>query len=93
MATAGTGGPGPGCPGDGPSAVITTLGLFRFDPVTREMVLATVHPGVTVDQVRAETGWSLRLADPVVETPPPSADELAMIRRFDPEGFWTRSRR
>ena len=37
----------------------------------------------------AETGWPLRLADPVVETPPPSADELAMIRRFDPEGFWT----
>jgi acyl CoA:acetate/3-ketoacid CoA transferase beta subunit len=55
MATAATGGPGPGCP-DGPSAVITTLGLFRFHPVTREMV-ASVHPGVTVDQVRAETAW------------------------------------
>jgi glutaconate CoA-transferase subunit B len=82
-----------GLRGDGPSAVITTLGLFRFHPVTREMVLASVHPGVTVDQVRAETAWALRLADPLVETPPPSAGELAMIRRFDPEGFWTRSRR
>jgi glutaconate CoA-transferase, subunit B len=81
-----------GLPGDGPSAVITTLALFRFHPVTREMVLASVHPGVTVDQVRAETAWALRLADPLVETPPPSAGELAMIRRFDPEGFWTRSR-
>jgi glutaconate CoA-transferase subunit B len=57
------------------------------------MVLASAHPGVTVEQVRAETGWSLRLADRMVETPPPSADELAMIRRFDPDGFWTRSRR
>jgi len=82
-----------GLPGGGPSAVITTLGLFRFDPVTREMVLASAHPGVTIDQVRAETGWSLRLGDPVIETPPPSEAELAMIRRFDPEGFWTRSRR
>lgn len=82
-----------GLPGGGPSAVITTLGLFRFDAATREMVLATVHPGVTVDEVQAQTGWSLRHADPLIETRPPSADELAMIRRFDPEGFWTGARR
>ncbi|HEY7141204.1 MAG TPA: CoA-transferase [Methylomirabilota bacterium] len=82
-----------GLPGGGPSAVITTLGLFRFDAVTREMVLASAHPGVTVDQIRAQTGWPLRLAQPVTETPPPSAAELAMIRRFDPEGFWTGARR
>ena len=68
-----------GLPGGGPAAVITTLGVFRFDPVTREMVLASVHPVVTVDQVRAETGWALRLADSLVETLPPRADELAMI--------------
>ena len=82
-----------GLPGGGPSAVITTLGLFRFDAVTREMVLASVHPGVTVEEVQAETGWPLRPARPVAETPPPSAEELAMIRRFDPEGFWTGARR
>jgi glutaconate CoA-transferase, subunit B len=82
-----------GLPGGGPAAVITTLGLFRFAAVTREMVLASVHPGVTVEEVQAETGWPLRPAGPVVETPPPSADELAMIRRFDPEGFWTGARR
>jgi glutaconate CoA-transferase subunit B len=82
-----------GLPGGGPSAVITTLGLFRFDPVTREMELASVHPGVPIETVQAETGWPLRLADPVRETVPPRADELAMIRRFDPEGFWTRPRR
>jgi glutaconate CoA-transferase subunit B len=82
-----------GLPGGGPSAVITTLGLFRFDAVTREMVLASVHPGVTVEEVQAETGWPLHLGRPVAETPPPSADELAMIRRFDPEAFWTGARR
>jgi glutaconate CoA-transferase, subunit B len=82
-----------GLPGGGPSAVITTLGLLRFAASTREMVLASVHPGVTVEEVQAQTGWSLRVADPVIETLPPSADELAMIRRFDPEGFWTGARR
>lgn len=82
-----------GLPGGGPSAVITTLGLFRFDPVTREMALASVHPGVTVEEVQAETGWPLHPARPVIETPPPRAAELAMIRRFDPEGFWTGARR
>ena len=81
-----------GLPGGGPSAVITTLGLFRFHPTTREMILASTHPGVTVDEVRAQTGWSLRLAPEVGETPPPTVEELATIRRFDPEGFWTRGR-
>jgi glutaconate CoA-transferase subunit B len=82
-----------GLAGGGPSAVITTLGVLRFDAETREMVLASVHPGVAAEEVRAQTGWPLRLADPVIETPPPSGGELAIIRRFDPEGFWTGARR
>jgi glutaconate CoA-transferase subunit B len=81
-----------GLPGGGPSAVITTLGVFRFDPMTREMVLASVHPEATVDEIRAQTGWSLRVAHGLDETPPPTAQELAMIRRFDPDGFWTGAR-
>ena len=81
-----------GLSGGGPSAVITTLGIFRFDPATREMVLASTHPGVTADAVRGQTGWPLRCAPVVGETPAPTADELRVIRRFDPEGFWTRGR-
>jgi glutaconate CoA-transferase subunit B len=81
-----------GLPGGGPTAVITTLGLLRFDPLSREMLLASRHPGVTVEEVQAQTGWPLRLAPEVRETPPPSDEELAMIRRFDPEGFWTGGR-
>jgi glutaconate CoA-transferase subunit B len=45
-----------------------------------------------VAAVRRQTGWPLRLAPELGETPPPTAEELAMIRRFDPEGFWTRGR-
>ena len=81
-----------GLPGGGSSAVITTLGLLRFDPVSRAMVLASVHPGVTVEDVRAQTGWPLELGPDVGETPPPTAEEVATIRRFDPDGFWTRGR-
>jgi glutaconate CoA-transferase subunit B len=78
-----------GLPGDGPAAVITTLGVLRFDAVTKEMVLASRHPGASLDAVRAETGWPLRVVHGVTETPPPSAAALALIRRFDPAGFWT----
>jgi glutaconate CoA-transferase subunit B len=81
-----------GLPRGGPSAVITTLGVLRFHPYTKEMVLAAVHPGVTVEQVLANTGWPLLVADEVTRTPLPTAGELAIIRRFDPGGFWTRGR-
>ena len=73
----------------GPEAVITTLGVLRFDPDTCEMVLASVHPGVTVEQVLASTGWPLRVLPSVNQTPEPTMEALAILRRFDPQGFWT----
>jgi glutaconate CoA-transferase subunit B len=78
-----------GLPRGGPSAVITTLGVLHFDPDSREMVLVSVHPGVTVDQVRDHTGWPLKVAGAVHRTPVPAAEELRMIHRFDPDGYWT----
>jgi glutaconate CoA-transferase, subunit B len=78
-----------GLPGGGPTAVITTLGVLRFDPDTGEMVLVSVYPGVTVEQVLASTGWPLRVAPQVTQTPEPTAETLAILRRFDPQGFWT----
>lgn len=79
-----------GLPRGGPQAVITTLGVLRFDPVTREMVLNSVHPGVTVEEVLENTDWPLRVAPEVTETPKPTEVEMAMLRQFDPQGFWTR---
>ncbi len=73
----------------GPSAVITTLGVLRFDSATCEMMLSATHPGVTVDQVCQNTGWPLKVAENVAETPAPTAMELAMIRKFDPAGYWS----
>jgi glutaconate CoA-transferase subunit B len=54
------------------------------------MILASYHPGQSVESVRAETGWSLRVAPEVSETPTPTREELAIVRQCDPVGFWTR---
>ena len=69
-----------GLRGRGPQVVITDLGVLRPDPVTRELVLTSVHPGVTVEQVRDATGWELRVSDQLAETPAPTAEELDVLR-------------
>jgi glutaconate CoA-transferase subunit B len=74
----------------GPAAVITTLGVLRFDAVSHEAYLATYHPFTTPPEVQAATGWSLRIAADCGPTPEPTADELRLIRQADPHGFWTR---
>ena len=70
-------------PGKGPVAVITDLGILRPDPVTKELVLTTVHQGVTVEQVVAETGWPLKVAATVETTPPPTELELQVLRELN----------
>jgi glutaconate CoA-transferase subunit B len=60
--------------------VVTDLGVLAPDPHRCELTLTHVHPGVTVTDVRAATGWSLAVADPVAQTPPPTAQELSLLR-------------
>ena len=81
---------GRGLLGGGPVAIITTLAVLRFPEDGGEAFLASVHPGHSVEEVREHTGWELRVAEGAGETPTPTEAELAAIRRFDPEGFWTR---
>lgn len=73
----------------GPAAIITTLGVLRFGH-NGEAYLASVHPGVSVEEVLANTGWPLRVADELVETPAPTDEELRVTRELDPNHFWTR---
>ena len=80
-----------GLRGGGPCAVITTRGIFRFDSDTKEMVLHSVHPRVTVKEVLENTGWNLRCGLKIEKTKPPTRSELRIIRKYDPLGFWTRS--
>jgi glutaconate CoA-transferase subunit B len=78
-----------GLAGDGPSRVITSMGIFSFDAPTHEMVLCSYHPGVSVEDIKRETGWPLRVALDVGETQPPTVAELAAVRKYDPKGVWT----
>ena len=78
-----------GLPRGGPATVITTMGILGFDLKSKEMKLISVHPGVTVDAVRANTGWPLQVAGDLTQTPEPTEDELSMLHRFDPQGYWT----
>ena len=67
-------------PGQGPTAVITDLGILTPDPATRELTLTSVHPGIAVDQVVNSTGWPLKVAPHVAVTEPPAEMELAVLR-------------
>jgi glutaconate CoA-transferase subunit B len=64
----------------GPEMVVTDLGILRFDADTREMILVAVHPGITLEQVRENTGWPLKAAERLETTPLPSEEELRIIR-------------
>ncbi|MBA4603828.1 CoA-transferase subunit beta [Thermoactinomyces mirandus] len=81
-----------GLPRGGLSALITNLGVLRPDPETKELMLATVHPGVTVEEVRKNTDWELKLSGMLEETPTPSEQELEVLHQIDPQGFWTGNR-
>lgn len=69
-----------GLRGAGPTTVITDLGVLRPDPETGELILAALHPGVTVAQVAAATGWELRVTPELSVTAPPTAAELSALR-------------
>ena len=67
-------------PGTGPLAVITDLGILMPDPGTRELTLTGIHPGVTVEQAAAATGWPLRISPHLATTGAPSETELRVLR-------------
>jgi glutaconate CoA-transferase subunit B len=60
--------------------VITDLGILNSDPATNELVLTSVHPDVTAEQVKSATGWNLKLASDIAITPQPTKNELAVLR-------------
>jgi glutaconate CoA-transferase, subunit B len=76
--------------GAGPIAVVTGLGVYWFDR-SGEMQLRTMHPGVTLEEIRKNTGWEMKVSDDLGETPAPTDEELRLIREeLDPGGAYTR---
>jgi glutaconate CoA-transferase subunit B len=77
-----------GLRGGGPQAVVTDLGILEPDS-TGELVLSALHPGATLEQARANTGWDLRAVPVVGTTDPPSQAELRILREeLDPDGIY-----
>jgi glutaconate CoA-transferase subunit B len=76
-----------GWSGSGPTSVVTDLGTYGFDEASGEMTLLTMHPGVTMDDVRSNTGWDPKVSPDIGETPRPTEEELRIIREeLDPQG-------
>jgi glutaconate CoA-transferase subunit B len=76
--------------GRGPSVVVTDLGIWHFGD-DGEMRLDSIHPGSTMDEIRATIGWQPRIATSLAMTPEPTSEELRLIREeLDPGGAYTR---
>jgi acyl CoA:acetate/3-ketoacid CoA transferase beta subunit len=76
--------------GRGPSIVVTDLGIYHFDE-RGEMRLDSLHPGATVEAVRDSIGWDVAIAPELAATPPPTDEELRLIRdELDPDGAYRR---
>ena len=77
-----------GVRGGGPQAVVTNLGILEPD-ADGELILAALHPGVTVEEVQANTGWPLKVAPSLRHTDPPTQVELRILREeLDPHKIY-----
>ena len=72
-----------GLPGRGPVVVITDLGIFCPDQNTQELTLTNIHPGQEIDEIRARTGWDLKISEDLRLTQPPTEEELAVLRELE----------
>ncbi|OGO30186.1 MAG: hypothetical protein A2Z29_07455 [Chloroflexi bacterium RBG_16_56_11] len=80
--------------GTGPALVITDLACYEF--IDREMVVKSVHcaAGVTLDRVKAEVGWDIKVSAGILDTVPPTDEEIKILReRVDPQQIWVGGKR
>ncbi len=79
-----------GLRGGGPSRVLTDKAVFGFDKATGKMKLLSIHPGVTEEELIAETGFPLEVPRDLPRTPPPSDEDVRLIREeLDPYQMYT----
>lgn len=76
--------------GGGPYAVITNLCTFKFDEVTGEMTVVSLHEGVTIEQVQENTPWEVKVADKLETTKSPTEVEVSALRSLDPDKIYLR---
>jgi glutaconate CoA-transferase subunit B len=73
---------------NGPQLVITNLCVMDFEPESKHMRLKSLHPGVTLDEVQAQTGFRLLIPEEIPPTEPPTVEEIRWLREvIDPRGM------
>ncbi|MHA2288211.1 MAG: CoA-transferase subunit beta [Promethearchaeota archaeon] len=68
-------------PDTGPESIISPLGIMRFDSKTKEAYLDSLHPNITIEEVKENTGWDLKVADKVKQIEPPTVREIEICRK------------
>lgn len=71
----------------GPSCVVTDKCVFRFDEQTKEMYLDALYPGVSVEDVKNNVSWELKIADTLKQIAVPPLEYLEFMRKIDPNGI------
>ncbi len=73
-----------GMPGNGPAKVITNLGVYDFDEESKQMRLHSIHPGVTIEKIKENTGFDLIIPENLKETETPPDEVIEYMNRIDP---------
>lgn len=74
--------------GSGPYRVITQLGVYGFDEETKRLKLISLHPGVTLDEVKQNSCFEIIIPDKVGKSYVPTEEELKILRQeIDPVGM------
>ena len=73
--------------GTGPYRVITQLGLYDFEPISKRMRLIAVHPGITIEEARMASSFELLVADQVATTTPPTQEQMRIMHELDRQGL------
>ncbi len=73
----------------GPASVITDKCIFRFEEGTHEMMLSSLHPGVTVEDIEPFIPWKLKIDPDLCETAIPTEEECELIKTLDPAQYYT----
>jgi glutaconate CoA-transferase subunit B len=82
-----------GFPGKGPAIVVSNLGVMRFETESKEMYVESLHPGASIDQIKDNTDWDIKIADQLKETTLPTVEEIRILRReLDPDRLFLREK-
>lgn len=73
--------------GTGPYRVITPLGVYGLDEATRRLMLISRHPGVTIEEIQANSEFEIIIPADVPESAPPTPEEQRILREIDPAGM------